>query len=85
MDAGMLADARLPTAPGTEGISCDSVARGVIAAIEKNVGEVDAAEFPVRIMARLSGVAPELTARLTRRNEAIAWGDQVTEGLRNLR
>src|SRR5262249_20771377 len=55
MDAGMLADARLPTAPGTKGVSCDFVARGVIAAIEKNLGEVDAAELPVRIMARFGG------------------------------
>ena len=85
MDAGMLADARLPSTPGTKGTSCDFVARRVIAAIEENLGEVDAAELPVRIMARFGGAAPELAARLARRKDSIAWGDQVTEGLRHLR
>jgi short-subunit dehydrogenase len=85
MDAGLLADASLPSTPGTKGTSCDFVARRVIAAIEKDLGEVDAAELPVRIMARFAGVVPELAARLARRKESIAWGDQVTEGLRHLR
>ena len=80
----MLADARLPSTPGTKGTSCDFVARRVIAAIERNLGEVDAAELPVRITARFGGVAPELAA-LARRKDSIAWGDQVTEGLRHLR
>ncbi|WP_082690811.1 SDR family NAD(P)-dependent oxidoreductase [Mycobacterium sp. GA-1199] len=84
-DAGLLADAGLPSTPGTKGTSCDFVARRVIAAIEKNLGEVNAAELPIRIMARFGGVAPELAARLARRKDSIAWGDQVTEGLRHLR
>ena len=84
MDAGMLADVRLPSTPGTKGTSCDFVARRVIAAIERNLGEVDAAELPIRITARFGGVAPELAA-LARRKDSIAWGDQVTEGLRHLR
>jgi hypothetical protein len=84
-DAGMLADAHLPTSPGTKGTSCDFVARRVITAIEKDRAEVDAADLPTRIVARLAGLAPELTARLTQREESIAWGDQVSEGLRHLR
>ncbi len=84
-DGGMLADARLPSTPGTKGTSCDFVAQRVIAAIEKDLGEVNAAELPVRIMARFGGVAPELAARIARRKESVAWGDQVTEGLRHLR
>lgn len=84
-DAGLLADAGLPSTPGTKGTSCDFVARRVIAAIEKNLGEVNAAELTIRIMARFGGVAPELAARLARRKDSIAWGDQVTEGLRHLR
>ena len=75
----------LDSAPGTKGTSCDFVAGRVIAAIEKNLGEVNAAELPLRIMARFGGVAPELAARLARRKESIAWGDQVTQGLRHLR
>ena len=54
----------LDSAPGTKGTSCDFVAGRVIAAIEKNLGEVNAAELPLRIMARFGGVAPELAARL---------------------
>ena len=84
-DAGMLADAHLPTSPGTKGTTCDFVARGVITAIEKDRAEVDAADLPTRIVARLAGLAPELTARVTQREESIAWGDQVSEGLRHLR
>ncbi|OBK75750.1 SDR family oxidoreductase [Mycobacterium sp. 1164985.4] len=84
-DAGLLADAGLPSTPGTKGTSCDFVARRVIPAIEKNLGEVNAAELPIRIMARFGGVVPELAARLARRKDSIAWGDQVTDGLRHLR
>jgi hypothetical protein len=85
VDAGMLADAHLPANPGTTGVSAATIARGVITALEKDRAEVDAAELSVRIVARLAGLAPELTARLTRRQDAVAWGDQVTEGLRHLR
>ncbi|MGV0807389.1 SDR family NAD(P)-dependent oxidoreductase [Mycolicibacterium setense] len=84
-DAGMLADAGLPANPGSKGITTDFVARGVITAIEKDRAEVDAAELPVRIVARLAGLAPQLTARLTRRDDAVAWGDRVSQGLRHLR
>ncbi|MGA5538306.1 hypothetical protein [Mycolicibacterium nivoides] len=37
---------------GSKGVTTDFVARRVIAAIEKNRAEVDAAELPVRIVAR---------------------------------
>jgi short-subunit dehydrogenase len=84
-DAGMLADAHLPTSPGTKGTSCDFVADCVMTAIEKDRAEVDAADLPTRIVARLAGLAPNLTARLTQRDESIAWGDQVAQGLRHLR
>ena len=84
-DAGFTVDSHLPLAPGSKGISSDAVAHRVITAIEQNRGEVDAAELPARIMAKLAGVLPEFAARLGRRKEMIAWGDQVTEGLRHLR
>jgi short-subunit dehydrogenase len=84
-DVGFAVEAHLPLAPGSKGISSDTVARGVITAIEQDRGEVDAAELPARIMAKLGGVAPEFAARLGRRKEIIAWGDQVAEGLRHLR
>jgi short-subunit dehydrogenase len=84
-DGGMLADVHLPTAPGTKGTSCDFVARGVITAIEKDRAEVDAADLQTLIAARLTGLAPELMPRLTRRDASIAWADRVSEGLRHLR
>ncbi|QRY47733.1 hypothetical protein JVX93_13680 [Mycolicibacterium boenickei] len=40
---------------------------------------------PLHILARLAGLAPGFTARLTRRDDALAWGDRVSEGLRHLR
>jgi short-subunit dehydrogenase len=84
-DVGFAIDAHLPIAPGSKGITSESVAQRVIAAIEQDRGEVDAAELPARIMAKFAGVAPHLASRLGRRKEIIAWGDQVTEGLRHLR
>jgi short-subunit dehydrogenase len=53
-DAGLLADARLPSTPSTKGTSCAFVARRVIDSIEQSLGEVDAAELPVRMMARFA-------------------------------
>ncbi|MEV0106452.1 SDR family NAD(P)-dependent oxidoreductase [Nocardia sp. NPDC050799] len=84
-DVGFVADAHLPLAPGSKGISSDAVARSVITAIAHDRGEVDAAELPARIMAKLAGAAPEFTARLVRRKEITAWGDQVADGLRHRR
>ncbi|MEU4313835.1 SDR family NAD(P)-dependent oxidoreductase [Nocardia sp. NPDC024068] len=84
-DVGFVADAHLPLAPGSKGVSSDVVARSTVTAIERDRGEVDAAELPARIMAKLAGVAPEFTARLGRRKAIIAWGDQVAEGLRHHR
>ncbi|MGW0177799.1 SDR family NAD(P)-dependent oxidoreductase [Nocardia sp. NPDC003345] len=84
-DVGFVAGAHLPLAPGSKGVSSDAVARAAITAIERDRGEVDAAEFPARVMAKFAGVAPQLTARLGRRKEIVAWGDQMAEGLRHLR
>jgi short-subunit dehydrogenase len=84
-DAGMLADAHIPVAPHSKGVSSDAVARGVIAAIEEDRGEVDAADPAVRILAKFGGAAPGLIARLTRSQDAIAYADQLSERLRHLR
>jgi short-subunit dehydrogenase len=84
-DVGLLADARVPMNPGSKGVTSTAVARGVITAIEKERGEVDAADAASRIAARLAGISPGLTAHLTRRKDLVDWGDQVTEGLRHLR
>jgi hypothetical protein len=42
----------------------------VIAAIAQDRAEVDVAELPIRIMAKLVGLAPGPIARLTQRKDA---------------
>jgi short-subunit dehydrogenase len=85
IDAGMLADAHIPVAPGSKGVSSEAVSRGVITAIEEDRGEVDAADLAVRILSKFGGTAPGLIAHLTRRKDAIAYADQLSERLRHLR
>ncbi|MED5811069.1 SDR family NAD(P)-dependent oxidoreductase [Mycolicibacterium sp. 050232] len=85
LDRALDVNLGLSANPGSKGVTSDFVARRVVNAIEKDRAEVDAAELPVRIVARLAGLAPGLTARLTRRGDAIAWSDRVSEGLRHLR
>jgi short-subunit dehydrogenase len=66
-DAGMFADSgvRLPIGVGTR--TPAQVAAGVIRAIEQDRAEVDVAPLPLRIGATLAGVAPELSAAVSRR------------------
>jgi short-subunit dehydrogenase len=84
-DVGLLANAGLPMNPGSKGVTSAAVAAGVIAAIEQDRGEVDAADAPSRLAAKLAGIAPGFTARLTRRKDLVDWAEQATEGLRHLR
>jgi short-subunit dehydrogenase len=84
-DVGLLVDARMPMNPGSKGVTSASVARSVITAIDKDRAEVEAADAPSRVAAKLAGMSPGLTAHLTRRTDLVAWADQVTEGLRHLR
>ncbi len=76
-DAGMFADAgvSLPTGVGTR--SPEDVARAVVAAIERNRGEVDVAPLPLRVGAMFAGLAPELAASVSRRMGA----DAISKGL----
>lgn len=85
VDAGMLADAHLPAAPGSKGATAEAVGRGVVAAIEKDRAEVDIADLGVRIAAKFVGLAPGVMARLTQRKDAIAYADQLSQGLRHIR
>lgn len=85
VDAGMLADARLGASPGSKGTTSDAVGRAVVTAVEKDRAEVDVADLPVRIAAKFAGLAPGLMARLTQRKDAIAYADQLSEGLGRIR
>jgi short-subunit dehydrogenase len=66
-DAGMFADsgAKLPAGVGTR--SPEDVAKAVVAAIERNRGEVDVAPVTLRLGAVFGSVAPESAAKMTRR------------------
>jgi short-subunit dehydrogenase len=84
-DAGMWvnAGARLPKGVGTR--SPQDVAAGVVRAIERNRAEVDVAPLALRIGAAFAGLAPELSARVSRLlgDERIA--EQLAEGHRGNR
>ncbi|WP_068270839.1 SDR family NAD(P)-dependent oxidoreductase [Aldersonia kunmingensis] len=85
VDAGMLADAHLPAAPGSKGVTADAVAHAVVKAIEHERAEIVAASRMERIAVRVGGVAPELMARLTQREDAVAYAEQLRDGLRHIR
>ncbi|MBB4663534.1 SDR family NAD(P)-dependent oxidoreductase [Conexibacter arvalis] len=76
-DAGMFADAgvELPKGVGTR--TPDDVAAGVQRAIEQNRAEVDVAPLSLRLGAIASGVAPQLSADVSRR----LGNARVTQGL----
>ncbi|MHB8671706.1 MAG: SDR family NAD(P)-dependent oxidoreductase [Acidimicrobiales bacterium] len=85
IDAGMLADAGLPAAPGTKGLKAADVGRAVAAAIETNRAEIDVAVRSIRIAAKIGAIAPGLMARLASRTETRDYSDRLSEGLRHLR
>jgi short-subunit dehydrogenase len=66
-DAGMFAEsgAKLPFFVGTR--SPEQVAAAVIGAIERNRAEVDVAPISLRLGSTIAGVAPELSAIVSRR------------------
>jgi short-subunit dehydrogenase len=72
-DAGMFEDAgvKLPRGTGTK--SPQHVARATLRAIERNRGEVDVAPVALKLGATISGIAPELSAAVTRK----AGGDEI--------
>ena len=79
-DAGMFADsgATLPRGVGTS--TPEDVAEGVASAIEKDRGEVDVAPLTMRLGAMFSGIAPEISARVSRMAGAERIGRDVSGG-----
>jgi len=65
--AGIFADSGVHLPPGVGTRSPEQVAEGVMAAIERDRGEVDVAAFPQRAGARMANLAPDLSAALVRR------------------
>jgi NADP-dependent 3-hydroxy acid dehydrogenase YdfG len=79
-DAGMFAEsgATLPRMIGTR--TPQDVARAVVEAIEEDRGEIDVAPLGLRVGARLSGLAPGLSARVQRRFGAAEMSSAITTG-----
>ncbi|HVM40979.1 MAG TPA: SDR family NAD(P)-dependent oxidoreductase [Acidimicrobiia bacterium] len=84
-DAGMLADAGLPAAPGTKGLSARDVGDAVVEAIERNRAEIDAAPAMVRFAARVGALFPGLIEKASATKESRAYADALADGLRHLR
>ena len=84
-DAGMFADAKVDLPPGVGTSSPDEVALAVVAAIEKNRGEVDVAPLPMRLLTTVAGLAPEFVAGIQRRAGADKVTAKVAQGQRDKR
>lgn len=72
-EAGMFADAGVKLPPGVGTRSPEDVAKAVLEAIERNRAEVDVAPLQLRIGSAFSGLAPDLSAAVTRK----MGGDRV--------
>jgi len=84
-DAGMFADSGAKLPPGVRTSSPQEVADGVVAAIEKNIGELSVAPIEMRLGAAIGGLAPGLSARLQRLMGATDLAKTMAEGQRNKR
>ena len=84
-DAGMFAEAgvELPRGVGTR--TPDDVAAGVLRAIEGNRAEVDVAPLGLRLGALVSGVAPQLSADVSRRLGNARITRELADGQRHKR
>ena len=72
-DAGMFEDAGVTLPRGTGTKTPEHVARATVRAIERNRGEIDVAPLALKLGATISGIAPELSATVTRK----AGGDEI--------
>jgi short-subunit dehydrogenase len=72
-DAGMFEDANVTLPRGTGTKSPEDVARATLRAIERNKGEIGVAPIALKLGATMCGLAPELSATVTRK----AGGDEI--------
>ncbi len=81
-EAGMFAEAgvKLPKGVGTR--SPEDVARAVVQAIERNRGEVDVAPVSLRLGSAFAGLAPEMSAAITRKAGSDKIVANVADGQR---
>lgn len=76
-EAGMFADSGVKLPPGVGTRSPQDVADAVVSAIERNRGEVDVAPLSLRLGSTFSGIAPEISATVTRK----MGGEKITASL----
>ncbi|MGI8731213.1 MAG: SDR family NAD(P)-dependent oxidoreductase [Solirubrobacteraceae bacterium] len=72
-DAGMFEDAGVTLPRGTGTKTPEQVARATLRAIERDRGETDVAPLALKLGATLCGIAPETSAKVTRK----AGGDEI--------
>jgi short-subunit dehydrogenase len=84
-EAGMFAEAGVKLPPGVGTRSPEDVARAVTSAIEHNRAEVDVAPVALRLGSAISGLAPEVAARVTRAMGADKVVGQLADGQRSKR
>jgi short-subunit dehydrogenase len=84
-EAGMFAEAgvKLPKGVGTR--SPEDVAKATVQAIERNLGEVDVAPISLRVGSAFAGIAPELSAAITRKAGSDKIAASVGDGQRSKR
>jgi short-subunit dehydrogenase len=66
-EAGMFAESGVKLPPGVGTRTPQDVADAVVSAIERNRGEVDVAPLGLRLGSTFSGIAPEISAKVTRK------------------
>ena len=72
-DAGMFVDAKVTLPKGVGTKRPEDVAEATLRAIERNRGEVDVAPLVLKLGAKFGGLAPDLSARVTR----MSGGDEL--------
>jgi short-subunit dehydrogenase len=84
-EAGMFAEAgvKLPKGVGTR--SPEDVARATVRAIERNLGEVDVAPASLRLGSVFAGLAPELSAAVTRKSGSEKIAAELADNQRSKR
>jgi short-subunit dehydrogenase len=84
-DAGMFAESGAALPPGVPTRTPRDVAEGVVRAIERNRAEVDVAALSLRLGAVASGIAPGLSATVSRRLGAARLAGEIAAGQRDKR
>lgn len=84
-EAGMFAEAGVKLPPGVGTRSPQDVANAVVSAIERNRAEVDVAPVTLRVGSAISGLAPEVAARVSRAMGANKVVGQLADGQRQKR